>query len=154
MTVPEEYKKTVKSALNMLAYAENTKKGLAQKLKQKGYSVESIEFTLEYLMGKRLLDEERYLFRLVENLARVKGYGEKRIKMELIHKGFSAEILQNRLEDALAQVDFDKVCYNLTRKVYSGDREKAYAKLMRYGHKSETIAKALKQAEDDSAEDN
>lgn len=147
MTVPEEYKKTVKSALNMLAYAENTKKGLAQKLKQKGYSAESVEFTIEYLEQKRLLDEERYLFRLVENLARVKGYGEKRIKMELIHKGFSSETLQNGLEDALLQVDFDEVCYNLAKKIYNGDREKTYAKLIRHGHSYERAARVLKQLE-------
>ena len=55
MTVPEEYKKTVKSALNMLAYAENTKKALADKLKTKGYSPESVEFAVEYVVGKKLL---------------------------------------------------------------------------------------------------
>lgn len=152
MTVPEEYKKTVKSALNMLAYAENTKKGLSQKLKQKGYSPESIEFTLEYLVEKRLLDEERYLYRLVENLAKAKGYGEKRIKMELIQKGFSEELVRNKLEDAFEQVDFDWVCYSLCKKIYNGDREKIFAKLVRYGHSYDRVAKSIKQVEAEKEE--
>lgn len=154
MTVPEEYKKTVKSALNMLAYAENTKKGLVQKLKQKGYSPESIKFTIEYLEEKRLLNEERYLFRLVENLAKVKGYGEKRIKMELIHKGFSESSLRNGLEDALLQVDFDEVCYNFAKKVYNGDREKTFGKLIRHGHSYERAARVLTQLENEFYQNN
>ena len=55
--IPEEYKKTVKSALNMLAYSECTANQLEKKLYAKGYSDESIEFAVSYVIQRGYLDE-------------------------------------------------------------------------------------------------
>ena len=144
MQIPEEYKKTVKSALNMLAYAENTKKGLENKLLAKGYSPESVEFALEYVESKRLLDEKRYFYRLVETLAKGKCYGERRIRMELIHKGFDPLLISECFNDALSILELDDICFSFALKNYKGDREKLYAKLIRMGHPSERAVRVCK----------
>ena len=44
--IPDDYKRTVKAAFNVLAYGDNTARMLEEKLKNKGFSQESIEYSV------------------------------------------------------------------------------------------------------------
>ena len=73
--IPDDYKRTVKAAFNVLAYGDNTARMLEEKLKNKGFSQESIEFSVNYMRQRGYINEMRYLRRLVDQLANQKYYG-------------------------------------------------------------------------------
>ena len=142
--IPEIHKKAVRSALNMLAYADCTAKQLERKLLDKGYSHESAEFAVEYTIRRGYLNELRYLERFVENLANNKLYGLKRIALEIYKKGFAINLVRDNLGDCIKNIDFSENCLKLARKSGKTDRGKLYEYLIRQGHDSAHAAKAVK----------
>ena len=125
--------RALKSALNILAYAECTEQTLRQKLLDKGYPEESTEFAVDYMLKHRYLDEKRYLYRLVEYLGNVKLYGRRRIAMQVRLKGFSSDTLAYHLEDALSRLDERENCKKALPKVRKTDDKKTVEALMRRG---------------------
>lgn len=142
--IPEEYKKTVKSALNMLAYSECTANQLEKKLYAKGYSGESIEFAVSYVIQRGYLDEKRYLERYFEQLAQSKLYGLNRIALEIYRKGFSISLVRDNLGELIKNVDFEANCIKLAQKSKRTDRNKLYEYLIRAGYSGPHAAKAVK----------
>ncbi|MBE6544184.1 MAG: regulatory protein RecX [Ruminococcaceae bacterium] len=151
--IPEEYKRTVKSALNMLAYADCTANQLEKKLTAKGYSQESIEFAVNYALQRGYLNEKRYLERFIEQLANTKLYGLNRIALEIYKKGFSLALVRDNLGEFVKNIDFEENCIKLAQKNKRSDRNKLYEYLIRAGHTGAHAAKAVKivlsQANDD-----
>ena len=150
--IPEIYKKAVKSALNMLAYADCTAKQLEKKLIAKGYSSESAEFAVEYSLRRGFLNEYRYLQRLVETLANDKLYGIRRIALEIYKKGFSLNLVRDNLGEFIKDIDFSENCIKLAKKSRKTDRNKLYEYLVRYGHEGAHAANAVKVVLDSSDE--
>lgn len=142
--IPEEYKKTVKSALNMLAYSDCTANHLEKKLASKGYSSESIEFAVSYAIQRGYLNEERYLERFIEQLANIKLYGLNRIALEIYKKGFSLALVRDNLGEFIKDIDFEANCLKLAKKNKRNDRNKLYEYLIRAGHSGTHAAKAVK----------
>ena len=142
--IPEEYKKTVKSALNMLAYSDCTANQLEKKLYAKGYSDESVEFAVSYVVQRGYLDEKRYLERYFEQLAYSKLYGLNRIALEIYRKGFSLSLVRDNLGELIKNVDFEANCIKLARKSKRTDRNKLYEYLIRAGHSGTNAAKTVK----------
>ena len=135
MGIPKEYEKTLKSALNMLAYAECTEAALYEKLIKKGYSSDSVDFAVEYVISKGFLDEYRYLERFVDFLAVKKNFGKRRIAFEVYKKKFDRE-KASELPRLLEKYDFEEIAFNAAKKLHKPDREKLFASLMRLGHSS------------------
>lgn len=125
--------RALKSALNILAFAETTESGLKRKLTDKGYSPEDIEFAVMYMVKHRYLDEKRYLFRLVEYLGNTKLYGKRRIAMQVKQKGFSQKTLSLWLYDALDCVNDVENCKKVLPKVKKDTDKKTVEALLRRG---------------------
>ena len=142
--IPEEYKKTVKSALNMLAYADCTANQLEKKLAAKGYSAQSIEFAVEYVIQRGYLNEKRYLERFIDQLATTKLYGLNRIALEIYKKGFSLALVRDNLGEFIKDIDFEANCIELAKKNKRSDRNKLYEYLIRAGHTSAHASKAVR----------
>ena len=142
--IPENYKKTVKSALNMLAYAECTANQLEKKLIAKGYSPESVEFAVAYTIRRGYLNELRYLTRFVDQLAKNKLYGINRIALEIYKKGFALNLVRDNLGECIKDIDFLENCITLARKCKKSDRNKLYEYLVRAGHQSSHASQAVK----------
>ncbi len=142
--IPEEYKKTVKSALNMLAYSECTANHLEKKLLAKGYTTESVEYALEYVIKRGYLNEARYLERLFEQLAYSKLYGPHRIAVEVYKKGFSLSLVRVNLVEHLKDVDFSENCIKLARKNFRSDKNKLFEYLVRAGYSAGDASNAVK----------
>lgn len=142
--IPENYKKTVKSALNMLAYADCTANQLEKKLLAKGYTPESVEFAVAYTIRRGYLNELRYLSRFVDQLANNKLYGVNKIALEIYKKGFSLNLVRDNLGECIKDIDFLENCILLAKKCKKSDRNKLYEYLIRAGHQSSHASQAVK----------
>ena len=140
-TVPPEYEKAVKTAYNILDYADNTEKKLREKLARKGHAPDAVDFAVEHAKKTGALDDLRYMRRLADRLATVKLYGRRRIIAELYAKGFSRTDI---LSLDLSEVDFGVLCAERMRKTASRypEKEKMYASLLRCGYAPADVAAA------------
>ena len=146
----------IRKGLDLLGYAKNTAKGLKEKLKTRGYSSELAEEAVLYLLEKGYIRENEDAVLFAETLANKKAYGKKRIQKEMFHKGFSAEVIREALEND--ELDFTEACLKRIRAMGGKEifetpevRNKAVASLLRYGFSYEDIreARELLRAEDE-----
>lgn len=135
--------KAIRSALNILDYADNTEKKLREKLFRKGYSADETDIACEYAKKMDYLNEDRFLEVMVYSLANTKLYGKRRIVQELYVKGFRRDVIAKA---DFSEIDFSANCrkrIKMTKKNYS-DVRKLYAALLRYGFSSDEIKEALR----------
>ena len=149
ITLLAERHSAVKRGLSILSFGDNTKKGLAAKLRTKGFSREAAEYACEYLAESGYINEAESAKLLARDMAEKKLYGARRIAAALFEKGFSREAI-SAAEDEV-DVDFAAICAKRIAKM--GGRElfvspetkkKAVAALLRYGFSYEDIKEALK----------
>ena len=142
-----------RTAVSLLAYKENTKKELFDKLTERGYTAEEAGSAVAFAVEKKYLDEERYYKRFVENCANVRLLGKRRILQELRLKKFARETVEAYAEETFAKIDFEENCYAALRKFGRGDVRKAAAMLMRRGYgQSEIRAACVRYAAEESEE--
>ena len=142
----------IRYAAYLLGFGDKTRKALSQKLRLKGYEPDVCEAAFAVLEQNGLLNDERLCAEKLNALATGKLYGPRRIKSELIAKGFSVSQAQNALDEA--KIDFDglleKLVEKLTRRGLPED-EKAFAslknKLVRYGYDYDSVSHALAELE-------
>lgn len=138
-----------KKGLSILAFGDNTKKGLAGKLRAKGFSREAAEDAGEYLAAAGYINEPASAVMLAHDMAEKKLYGARRIASALYEKGFSREAIDAAAEET--DVDFAEICARRIEKM-GGKRlfaaketkQKAVAALLRYGFSYDDIKEALK----------
>lgn len=147
----EEQKKANDYAVKLLSYRQRSQKEIEDKMKQKGYDIEIINKTLNWLKDYNLINDEDFAKEYV--LSKVKKYGSRRIKLELSRKGVDEEIIQTVLEEEIG----DDTEYNIALesakkkiKAYQGqERNTIYRKLAAYlqrrGFSYDIISKVLRE---------
>ena len=148
-TPKSDNERALRSALNILAYAECTESTLRQKLLDKGYDSESVEFATAYVIKHRYLDEKRYLFRLVEYTGNVSLYGKRRILMQLRYKGFQRDIIDCYFEQAMEHVNEDENCQKALSRMRNKSDKQAADALARRGFSFDVIKRALRAAKEE-----
>lgn len=133
--------------LNLLAYSSKSEKMLREKLKEKEFSKEEIDFAIEKLIDLKYIDDHMYAENFIEN--RKKRYGPKRLKMELKLKGISEEIIFSLIEDSFDESSEIETALKNSRskwEKYKND-PKGYEKmcnfLYRRGHSYDVIKKVI-----------
>ncbi|MBR1566808.1 MAG: regulatory protein RecX [Oscillospiraceae bacterium] len=134
-------------ALELVSQRQMSAKELNRKLRDKGADEETAEYCVQWILERGLIDEERYAAAIVRHYA-AKGYGEGRMRQELIRRGVPRELW----EDALEQMPEDTS--KLDRLVASKLRDpedrdavrKLSASLYRRGYSGEEIREALARA--------
>ena len=149
ITLLSERHAAVKRGLSILSFGDNTKKGLAGKLRAKGFSREASEEAAEYLAEAGYINEAASAVLLAHDMAEKKLYGARRIAAALFEKGFSREAIAAAAEET--DVDFAKICRKRIEKMGGRElfaaketKQKAIAALLRYGFSYEDIKEALK----------
>jgi len=138
-----------KTALNIVARADNTEAALRRKLRDRGYQEDHIEEALALLMKEGLLNDIRHFERKAVYYADVCLYGKGRIRLELIKKGFSRSLIDERLDEVLEGIDFcENACRLALKKKMSPpetkqDVMKIAASLQRYGYSASEIRFAI-----------
>lgn len=140
-----------KRAMHILEKHDKTEQQLREKLREGRYPSESIESAIEYVKSYGYVDDISYAKRYVEY--RIKKKSKKQLKMELMGKGISSEIISQVLEE---MDDFElgtikkliiKKCPFPTE-ISSEEKNKLKMSLMRKGFPYSEIDRAFYQLED------
>lgn len=134
----------------LLNFGDKSKRTLSRKLALKGYEPEVCEAALAVLEKNGLIDDERLCADRLQSLANGKLYGPRRLKTELLAKGFSSNNVQNALDEA--ELDYDELLRQLVEKLTRRalpQNEKELAslknKLIRYGYSYESVSGVLRE---------
>ena len=147
-------------AVRLLARRPHSEKELRTKLFQKKYEKGMINDVIEELKHKDLLDDYKFALIFTEEKMRIKLWGEKKIKGELIKKGISRELIEqvveekfpegNKLDDAiiLAEKKLKTLSHkNLERRKLA---ERIYSYLSSRGYDYETSKEAVEKVLNES----
>jgi len=113
----EDQKEARDIAIRMLSRREYSRMEIQQKLTRHGCQQDDIDSVLAMLVENGAQSDERF----AEHYARFranKGYGPKRIRMELKEKGVDSPIIDHGLEQA--EVDWHERVAEVCRKKFKG----------------------------------
>ena len=134
-------------ALELVSQRQMSAKELSRKLHDKGADEETADYCVQWVLERGLIDEERYAAAIVHHYA-AKGYGEGRLRQELMRRGVSRELW----DDALGEmpVDTSKLDRLVASKLRDPDDRDAVRKLSallyRRGFSGDEIREALERA--------
>lgn len=134
-------------ALEYVSQRQMSAKELLRKLREKGADEDTADYCVRWIMERGLLDEQGYAAAIVRHYA-AKGYGEGRVRQELLRRGVPRELW----DDALGQMPEDtaKIDRLVAAKLRDAqDRDavrKLSAVLYRRGYSGEEIRAALERA--------
>ena len=95
----DDQKEAWKIATRLLSRREYTGREIRQKLSKKGVQNEDADIVLEALIKNGYQSDERFAEHFTRFRAS-KGYGPKRIRLELKEKGVDAQLIEQGLEQA------------------------------------------------------
>ena len=136
-------------AVSLLAFGDNTARGLRDKLRRKGISRDAADEAVRFCVEKRYINEQEHLRRLMEQMCDKKKYGLRRIRQEVYQKGFSEETVAAVFEETAAALDFDAAVCSRVQKLGAAafdtpeKRKKNVAALLRYGFSMDEIKNAM-----------
>lgn len=134
----------VRSAVNIMDYADNTERKLREKLRRKSFSSEEIEEAVAYVKDIGYLDDDEYVLRAADYLATVKLYGRYRIVKNLAEKGFYRSSID---KVDFSEYDFFEICKSRAEKSRFRSLDQMRAALMRYGFTADEIRYAREELE-------
>lgn len=143
-----EFCTAVRMGARILAFAANTKKGLARKLVQKGVKSSVAASAADYLEERGYISETDDVEREVRAELR-KLRGKNRILAALREKGFSDDAMERAVE-YLSEVDFVGNCRALICKRFGGEEmtpelfRKLSASMMRSGYNMNEVREAVR----------
>ncbi len=128
-----------------------SEKEIKDKLKQKNFSTDVIDATIQYFKKLDLVNDRQFAQKWIESRL-LKPFGINRIRFELRTKGVDEVIIQKQLEDALDDFPEEDVVSSLAQRratLYKGIdkakiKQRLYGYLVRKGFQSTAIFKALK----------
>ena len=141
-------------ALKILEKRDVSRKMLIDKLTEKGISEADAEEVADWLTELRVIDDARYAGLVVRHYA-AKGYGERRIKDELYHRGVPREYWEEALEEMPEQDDtLERFIRSRLRGAEPSQEnlKKIINALLRRGHSWEDISAAVEHVRAEESE--
>ncbi len=97
-------KKALNTALRIITRRDHSRHELVQKLKQRGFSREDIDGAISSCEQFDYINDERTAQVYIRQLKR-KGYGKRRIRLELNKKGLKGNRIQGILDESVSETD-------------------------------------------------
>lgn len=140
-------------ALEMLDRRDYSRAELQRKLTEKGVSDEVAAETVEYLSSLGFVDDARYAALVMRQYAG-KGYGSRRVRMELMRRGLDRDVIDSVLTEMPEQDDtLDRLLRQKLRGSFErSDIKKATDALVRKGYGYDEIGSALRRLRDEAEE--
>ena len=113
----DEQKKAWNEAIKILTRREHSAHEINHKLSSKGFFEEDIEQVLALLQEQGYQSDERYSEHYIRHRSN-RGYGPRRIRMELKEKGVSSSTIQSEIEQA--EVDWYELAEQVRAKKFKG----------------------------------
>lgn len=146
-----EFSKAHKYALTLISKMDYTSFEITNKLKLKGYSIDTINEVLDKLYYYKFIDDEKYLKKYISYCLRIKKYGKNKIIAELRKRGFnSSDIEEIKIDE---DEEYDNIKTAAIKKLNSLEgKENLKPKLYRYllskGYEYDLIKKAIDEVSD------
>lgn len=86
-------------ALNIISYSMKTEKELIQKLKEKDFDDNSIEYAIENMKKYGYVDDEAYVISYIKNKAIPQKFGERKIIQNLSQKGIDNSLIKEKINE-------------------------------------------------------
>jgi len=146
-------KSAFNTALRLLTRRDHSQYELVQKLKQRGFNIKDIDHAVSACRQFDYINDERTTRVYIRQLKR-KGYGKKRIQLELHKKGLKSSRIQRILDGSVLETDEREGAERILKKnIKRFEREKDSAKrrdkiyrfLHARGFSQEVIADLIKQ---------
>lgn len=125
-------------ALRLLAVRSRAESELRQRLQASGFSAEIAGQVLKRLRDGGLVDDRRFAFERARSMGKGKGWGPRKLRADLRHKGIAEEVA----EEAIGQAYGSRSCKQIMRRLVvkrfgqqvlgDGDDRKQRAKAQRY----------------------
>ena len=140
--------------LRLLNFKMRTEQEIRNRMKEKEYSEDVVDTTIEYLYYLNYLDDEEYARKFIKDKSNLKNMGKERIKRELYAKGIDKEIINIQIEDIVDEdEEYEKAMEMAIKKLettYKNDDKNAkYRKLggflQRKGYSMNIVFKILKE---------
>jgi regulatory protein len=144
-------KSALNTALRILTRRDHSRYELVRKLKQRGFSQKDIGDAVSSCERFDYINDERTARVYIRQLKR-KGFGKKRIQLELSKKGLKGGLIQNILDESVTAIDEREgaermLKKNMKRFAREKDalkrRDKIYRFLRARGFSQEVIAAAI-----------
>jgi len=153
----EGYLKCKSTALKIIEKSYKTEKEMRDKLKQKEYTDNQVEKTIEFLREYNFINDESYVNAYVND--KISSRGRQKIKYDLIRKGIDS----NLIDEKLSNIDSDdekNTAFNLAKKKYNTIKKsesdsyklsgKLYRFLMSKGYNYEIIKDVVRKVMNDN----
>lgn len=141
-----EFSKAYKYALTLISRVDYTSFEIINKLKLKGYSIETINGVLEKLYYYKFIDDEKYLKKYVSYCLRIKKYGKNKIIAELKKKGFnSSDVEEIRINEDEEYENIKEITIKKLNSLKGKEnlKPKLYRYLLSKGYEYDLIKKAI-----------
>ena len=138
----------IRRGIALLGYGNQSARRLAYKLTAKGVDRDTAARATAYLTEKGYIREDDTAVLRAEQDLR-KGWGERRIREDLIAHGFTHKAVEEAMEE-LSNTDWVETCAAAMRKKYGkipedkGERQKMLAAMMRLGYDTDTVKAAAR----------
>ena len=131
-------------ALELVSQRQMSAKELGKKLREKGFDGETADYCVAWITERGLISEESYAAAIVRHYA-AKGYGEGRIRQELMHRGIPRDLWDTALAAMPESTEkLDRLIAQRLRDPEDRDAvRKLSAALFRRGYSGEEIRAAL-----------
>lgn len=144
-------KRATLRAMHILERTDKTEAQLRRKLEESEYPKEAVESAIAYVTSYGYLDDRRYAEHYIE--WKKQGKGKARLKMELVQKGISREII----EEVLKSTDFGETREMIRQIILKKrktdipmnekEKQRLYGFLMRKGFSSSDILAVMREEE-------
>lgn len=144
-------KRATLRAMHILERTDKTEAQLRRKLEESEYPKEAVESAIAYVTSYGYLDDRRYAEHYIER--KKQGKGKARLKMELVQKGISREIIEEVLEstdfgetrEMIRQIILKKRKTDIP--MNEKEKQRIYGFLMRKGFSSSDILAVMREEE-------
>lgn len=144
-------KRATLRAMHILESTDKTEAQLRRKLEESEYPKEAVESAIAYVTSYGYLDDRRYAEHYIE--WKKQGKGKARLKMELVQKGISREIIEEVLEstdfgetrEMIRQIILKKRKTDIP--MNEKEKQRLYGFLMRKGFSSSDILAVMREEE-------
>ena len=144
-------KRATLRAMHILERTDKTEAQLRRKLEESEYPKEAVESAIAYVTSYGYLDDRRYAEHYIE--WKKQGKGKARLKMELVQKGISREIIEEVLEstdfgetrEMIRQIILKKRKTDIP--MNEKEKQRLYGFLMRKGFSSSDILAGMREEE-------
>jgi len=133
----EADKKLLNATIRYLSFRPRSEKEIRDYLKKKNANEKTIGLIVEKLKEYKFLDDAEFARRFIEQRIKIKPKAWRIIKLELIRKGISKEIIETIiLEDQAPEINDGETALKLAEKrierLKNEPRQKQYEKMFRY----------------------